>query len=215
MTHPSPSFGNRFGVPLVVAATVLAVAAAVVVALVFGDADDVPAGVEQHRPVVLGAGTVLPMFDPNVADRAVGERSVSAELQTFAGDEVRLDAGEPTIIVFLAHWCPVCQVEVPALVGWEHDGRIPDGVRVVGVVTSTESSLPNYPPSLWLEREGWPFEVVVDDEDGTFADAYGLSAFPFMVALDDTSTVVWRHAGNMLPAEFDERVAELVTAVAG
>ena len=59
-----------------------------------------------------------------------------------------------------------------------------DGIDVTAVATGTNADAANYPPSAWLKREDWPFPVMADSADGTAANAYGLSAYPYFVLVD-------------------------------
>jgi cytochrome c biogenesis protein CcmG/thiol:disulfide interchange protein DsbE len=123
--------------------------------------------------------------------------------------EVGGPTGAPYALVFLAHWCPHCQAEVPRLVDASQNGRIA-GVEVIGVTTGTTDAQPNYPPSAWLAREDWPFPVLVDDGGGSAAKAYGLGGYPFMVFVDANGTVVGRHSGEMSESD----LAAVFTALA-
>lgn len=53
--------------------------------------------------------------------------------------------------------------------------------------------------------------MIVDDEAGSVSNAFGLSAFPFWVAIDSAGTVVFRAAGALGLSEYEG----LVQAVAG
>jgi cytochrome c biogenesis protein CcmG, thiol:disulfide interchange protein DsbE len=154
------------------------------------------------------AGETLPRFDPSFPDPAVGSPA-----PTVTGEEVSVTPGsEPTIVLFLAHWCPHCQREVPRLTDWTEANGMPQGVRLIGVATSSTPSQGNFPPSAWLERENFPFDVIYDDEESTAATAYGLSAFPFWVVIDSDGLVVERFTGE-LPDE--ATVTRLFETVAG
>ena len=111
------------------------------------------------------------------------------------------------MLVFLAHWCPHCQVELPLLVSMAEAGAF-DGVRTVAVLTGTNPDAPNFPPVPWLDREGWSGEVARDDPQASAANAYGLSSYPFLVMLDADGTVVGRVSGE----QPDEVVQSLVDA---
>lgn len=63
------------------------------------------------------------------------------------------------------------------------------------VSTSAKPSEPNWPPSAWLEREGWTIPVVVDDRANSVASAFGLRIFPFAVFVDADGIVLGRLAG--------------------
>lgn len=53
----------------------------------------------------------------------------------------------------------------------------PDSVDIYLVATSYSPSQPNWPPSAWLEREGWTIAVIVDDPQSTAYEAFGQGAF--------------------------------------
>src|SRR5699024_5507678 len=97
----------------------------------------------------------------------------------FDGSSVKIAAdGRPKVVIFLAHWCPHCQAEVPVVQAWINAKGMPDGVDLVTVATGIDPKAPNYPPDAWLAREGWTVPVIVDSTN-TVAQAYGLSAYPF------------------------------------
>ena len=87
------------------------------------------------------------------------------------------------MLVFLAHWCPHCNAEVPRLVAWNNSGSVPDGLRVIGVSTAVAADRPNYPPSQWVVDKQWPFEVMADSTEMNAAAAYGVDGFPFFVVV--------------------------------
>jgi thiol-disulfide isomerase/thioredoxin len=113
------------------------------------------------------------------------------------------------MIMFVAHWCPHCQVEVPVVQQWVDDGGLPDGVDLVAVSTAIDSRRPNYPPGAWLEREGWTAPVLVDGNDAG-ARAAGLSAYPFFVGVDADGEVVGRVSGELTADQLDTIAADLV-----
>ena len=132
--------------------------------------DDAPA----FGPIDVEGAPLSPLPDAGT-DPAVGtEAPIVAGID---GDEAPTaigGPGEPTIVAFLAHWCPHCNAELPLLVDLQQDGTF-DGVRTVAVLTGTNSAAPNYPPVSWLEDSGWSGDVLLDDESSTAAAAYGLT----------------------------------------
>lgn len=141
-------------------------------------------------------------------DPAVGQPAPEVSGVDFGDNPVDLLAEDQgTVLVFLAHWCPVCQREVPVIVDHLGDNR-PEGVRLVGVPTSTDPSQGNYPPSAWLEAEDWPFGVMVDSESNEVMRAYGVQAFPAFVAVGPDGTVRGRVSGEV-PAEGIDQLVEL------
>jgi cytochrome c biogenesis protein CcmG, thiol:disulfide interchange protein DsbE len=193
----------------IVGGVVVVVAAAVLIAVLATGSDDVEGGGE-----AASGGTVVPSGDldhgdvqvegaPLVqaaggVDAAVGQPIPTVEGETFDGSAVRIGAdGQPKVVLFLAHWCPHCQAEVPRLQTWLNDNGMPTDVEVVSVATSTTSTRANYPPGAWLRREGWSVPTLVDDEEATAAAAFGLTGFPFFVAVDAEGNVVSRASGEL------------------
>jgi len=153
-------------------------------------------------------GTALPQFAATAGDPAIGLVAPTVGGETPEGDAATAGgAGEPTLVVFLAHWCPHCQVELPRLVDLTEQGAF-DGVRTVAVLTGSNSDAPNFPPVPWIDREGWTGDVLLDDESSTAARAFGLDSYPYVVVLDGDGAVVGRAAGE-LP---DSDVVALVEA---
>ena len=91
--------------------------------------------------------------------------------------------GNSKALLFLAHWCPHCQREVPVVQSFIDSNGVPPGIDVIAVATSIDRGRDNYPPQEWLEREGWS-ETQIYDLDREIGEAYGLNAFPYWVFLD-------------------------------
>src|SRR5690606_27987735 len=138
---------------------------------------DAPAAVANDTPATV-EGNPLPALPEAGSDPAVGAAMPVLSGTTLSGDDVTIPApGRPTMIVFLAHWCPHCQAEVPVVQRWVDEGGLPEGVDLVAVSTAADERRPNYPPAAWLDREGWTAPTLVDG-DGAAATASGVSAFP-------------------------------------
>jgi cytochrome c biogenesis protein CcmG, thiol:disulfide interchange protein DsbE len=184
---------------IVLAAIVLvALVLAVVLASSEGSRDLTTAPVE-------ATGRVLPRFDAAaIADPAIGMTAPELVGRDFADASVEvLNDGTPKVLVFLAHWCPVCQEEVPDLVAWFEGGGQTGGVEVVAVATSIDRTRANYPPGAWLREERWPWPTLVDDADNLAATTYGLTSFPYFVVVDANGEVVERVSGKLDAAAFD------------
>ena len=160
------------------------------------------AGLEQTRPVEV-SGPALPQFTGEDDDPAVGKTAPELRGASFDGTPVAITHGRPTLVLFVAHWCPHCQREVPVIAKHLRSHPLPDGVQLVTVATATSASQPNYPPSAWLEREGWKAPTLVDSSNGTAADAFGLLSYPYFVALDSAGKVVARTSGEIPTEQFD------------
>ena len=143
-------------------------------------------------------GDALPFFQSTAGDIAIGQTAPVVTGQDFDGEAVVVgETGTPTAIVFLAHWCSHCQAEVPRVQEWLNNGGGVEGVKIVSVATSMNSARSNFPPSAWLEREGWTSPVLLDDTDSTALQAYGAGGFPYWVFLNADGTVAARSAGQL------------------
>ena len=164
---------------------------------------------------VTSVGTPLPPYADDATpenDPATGLTAPVVTGANFEGIGVEIDPGAPTLVVFLAHWCPHCQAEVPQLVEWNANSEVPAGVRVVGVATATDERRDNYPPSEWLVRESFPWPVMADSADGDAAAAFGVTGYPFFAFVDADGTVQWRLSGEVAVDELTERIEASLAA---
>lgn len=199
--------------------TTLAVGVVAVLAAVFGvvafttssDEDASLEGASEFQNVVV-VGDPLPKFGDG-ADTAIGMTAPVLEGFGFLGNEVTTTPGTPMLLVFLAHWCPFCQKEVPVLVNWDSSGTVPANLDVIAVTTGTDEAQPNFPPSVWLANEKWPelWPVLVDNKDQTAANTFGLAGYPFMVLIGTDGKVLWRNSGEISA----EALTEAVNAALG
>jgi len=162
-------------------------------------------------------GDALPAFDSvsTATDTAIGLPAPVVSGKGFTGTEITTDgAGTPTLLVFLAHWCPHCQREVPLLVQWEKDGKTPTGVDVIAVATGTDPANPNFPPSEWLAREEFPalWPVIADSADKKAANAFGLSGYPYFVLVDAQGNVFKRLSGEIPMDELTAMIDQMIGA---
>jgi thiol-disulfide isomerase/thioredoxin len=165
-------------------------------------------GQVEIAPVAV-SGTPLPMLTDPTNDPAVGKTAPTLTGVTFNNSPVTIgNTGHAHVVVMVAHWCPHCQAEVPRIVSLAKTGQVP--VPIVTVATGTDPSAPNYPPSAWLAREGWPYPVMVDSKTETAATAYGLPGYPFLVFVDAQGKVVGRLSGEIAPND----LTKLFTALA-
>jgi thiol-disulfide isomerase/thioredoxin len=205
---------------VVVALVAAVVAVALAVALIAGgrdDGDDTTAGdgavtgttaVANDTPATV-TGTALAPLPEAGDDPAVGTAMPTLSGTALDGTNLTIPAtGRPTMIMFVAHWCPHCQAEVPVVQAWVDGGGLPEGVDLVTVSTAADERRPNYPPADWLAAEGWTAPVLVDG-DNAAAGAAGLTAYPFFVAVDGDGAVVERTSGELTPAQLDAIAARL------
>lgn len=179
--------------PIVVAVAVVFVLAAVAALLtVSGDK-----GTARETAPVEITGTRLPP-EAGTPDPAAGMKAPQARGVDFEGHPASItDDGRAKVILFLAHWCPHCQREVPKVVAWLRDTGGVAGVDLYAVSTMAGPTRPNWPPSAWLGREAWSSPVLVDDERSGVAEAFGLSGTPLWVFVRSDGTIVSRISGEV------------------
>lgn len=166
-------------------------------------------GQVEIAPVAV-SGTPLPTLTDPTNDPAVGKTAPTLTGLTFNRSPVTIgNTGQAHVVIFVAHWCPHCQAEVPRIVSLAKAGQVP--VPIVTVATGTDSSAPNYPPSAWLAREGWPYPVLVDSKTETAATAYGLPGYPFLVFVNAQGQVVGRLSGEIAPSDLTKLFSALAT----
>lgn len=176
------------------------IALLLIAAIVASPKESLGTGGEYGEPTT--SGDALPAmargvsFDPD--DPAVGEVAPDVTGTDFDGSAVEITHdGTPKAILFLAHWCPHCQAEVPRVQAWLDGGGGVEGVEIMSVTTSSNSGQANWPPSAWMEREGWTSPNIRDDADNSVLNAYGGSSFPYWVFLNGDGTVAARVSGEM------------------
>ena len=195
----------------VVLAIVAAIATALLVAVVVGGdegsgtTNSLPGGdvlTQENQPVVI-EGTALESLGDEAIDPMLGQVAPTLNGATFDGSGVSVTPGDGQayMIVFLAHWCPHCNREVPRLIEWQASGAVPSELQVVGVSTAVASDRPNYPPSQWVVEKGWTWPILADSSSREAAEAYGVSGFPFFVIVGADGTVKARVSGEVeIPA---------------
>jgi thiol-disulfide isomerase/thioredoxin len=197
---------------LIIVGVIVAVLGLAGIAVLAGGGDDSSSGVvdpsetvvessgdvEQNRPIEV-AGDNIPTLDNTVSpDPAIGMALPTIDGQSFDGTPVSIGGASdgPTMVVYLAHWCPHCNDEIPELIELNNRDGVPADMRVVGVSTGVDNSAPNYPPSEWLQDKGWPWEAMADDADSMAFVLSGGSGFPYLVILDADGNVLARDSGE-------------------
>ena len=185
------------------------------------ESDGGATGVQENGPITV-EGEALDPFDSSIDDLAIGKTAPLVSGESFDGTPISIGApvaegaapasGNPTLVVFLAHWCPHCNDEIPELLELDASGARPDDLDGVGVSTAVDPSGENYPPSEWIVEKGWPWPTMADDEELTAIKAYGGTSFPFVVVLDGDGTVLARRAGS---ATAEDTIEFLDTALGG
>ena len=199
------------------AAAVVLVALAIALVLNSGDGDnnsDTTAG----GPEQAFNGPKLAPFAAGGADQAIGQKAPLFVTDNLQGERVNTGGGggpndTAKIVVFAAHWCPVCREEIPEVAAWLADNELPPGVEVVTVSTFPDPTRDNHPPDAWFAAMGWPTQVLVDTGDGAIAAGFGMSSVPSWVVLDNYNFVLGRAAGAIGTDGFADLVALAATGV--
>lgn len=144
-------------------------------------------------------GAALPIY----VDAATQDPTLGFTAPTVSGADwndlpVSIEPdGRPKIVVFLAHWCPHCQNEVPVIQNWVDGGGLGDDVDLYSITVLTNKLRPNWPPQDWLEEEGWTAPTIMDDANSSAVIAYGMRGTPFYVVLDGENTNLGRFSGEV------------------
>ena len=160
------------------------------------------------QPVTV-TGDALPSFAQTEGDSAIGLTAPVLSGLDFQGDSVVIDAakeGQAYMVVFLAHWCPHCNDEMPILLAWKKTGGVPDEVKVVGIATAVDPNAANYPPAEWFSNKGWSWPVMVDESQGNqgagkAASTYGATGWPYFVIVGADGKVKVRVSGEVEATE--------------
>lgn len=144
-------------------------------------------------------GNVLPTFagDP-AGDVATGMTAPTVSGTDFDGSTVTIEPdGRPKVVLFLAHWCPHCQAEVPRVVDWLEAGNQPETVDFYAVSTLVNRLQGNWPPQDWLEGAGLDLPLIQDDNVSTASASFGMAGTPFWMVLDGENKVLFRVGGEI------------------
>jgi cytochrome c biogenesis protein CcmG, thiol:disulfide interchange protein DsbE len=177
---------------------VLIVALAAVIAIVTsgGENDKGSDAIAEQLSVTVIGNPLPPYSGQSPVDAADGLAAPQLLGSAFDGTPLAVvPGGGPKLVVFLAHWCPACNEEVPELVKWYESGRVPEELEVIGVSTGVRPDAANYPPSAWLRKKGWPWPAMADSPEAAAAQAYGVTGYPTSVVIGTDGTVLDRVSG--------------------
>jgi thiol-disulfide isomerase/thioredoxin len=145
-------------------------------------------------------GEGLPFIQSGTADPAVGQTAPVVTGETLDGGDLTIGPSDTAkIVVMLAHWCPHCQREVPLIQDWVESGALPEGVELYGatVLTNRVRDGDTWPPQGWLAEEGWTTPTIMDDQEGSIVQAYGMTGTPTYVVLGPDNENLGRLSGEI------------------
>jgi thiol-disulfide isomerase/thioredoxin len=149
------------------------------------------------------------LFAANVAAAAAALAATKFELVTFGGEAYSNESlkGKPTMLIFWASWCKVCQRELPLLSQFSHKEK-PKQLRMVSVgFSDLRGNVEDY---VKAHPEAFAFPTAFD-VDNDVAQAFKVTATPTIVLLDAKGNIVLTHrgAGLLKNAQFREFVSTL------
>ncbi|MEQ8486325.1 MAG: DsbE family thiol:disulfide interchange protein [Pseudomonadales bacterium] len=113
--------------------------------------------------------------------------------------------GSPVLVNVWATWCPTCMAEHDELL------RIRErtGLRIVGVNYKDDAAA----AVGWLERYGNPYDVVIQDPDGSLGVELGVYGAPESFLLNADGIVIYKRVGDINPRIWRDELGPLVAQV--
>ncbi len=167
----------------------------------------VPAGQLAYGDVSVTGTPLAEQPQNGGTDPAIGQTVPTVKGEQFNGTSLTIPStGKPKVVMFVAHWCPHCQKEVPIIAADLAASGLPTDVDLYAVATSTSDTRPNFPPADWLHGANWPVPTIADNNKNDAAAAYGVGGFPFFVAVDANGKVVDRTSGEITLDQFHQLI---------
>ena len=127
-------------------------------------------------------------------------------LNDMDGNAVRTDTlakpGHPVIISFFATWCKPCQRELNAIAEVYDEWQQETGVELIAVSIDEAQSVNRVKPL--VDASGWPYRVLLDTQ-GELKRALGIQLIPYVLVLDETGKIIYKHNGYTDGAENELR----------
>ena len=117
------------------------------------------------------------------------------------------NGGRPFISDFFATWCKPCNRELDAIAEVYDDWRQETGVRIIAVSIDQAQNINKVKPL--VDNHGWDYDVLLDP-NGDFKRALGIQMIPYVLIVDGSGQIVYKHNGYTDGAE-----TELIEKVRG
>lgn len=115
--------------------------------------------------------------------------------------------GEPVLVNVWATWCPTCAAEHDELLRIRQE----TGLRIVGVNYKDEPGKARR----WLAAYGNPYDLVIQDPDGSLGVELGVYGAPESFLLDRHGTIVYKRVGDINPRIWRDELGPKVAQVTG
>jgi len=117
--------------------------------------------------------------------------------------------GKPFIIDFFATWCKPCNRELDAIAEVYEDWQKETGVKIFAVSIDQAQNINKVKPL--VSNHGWEYDVLLDP-NSDFKRALGIQMIPYVLIVDGTGNIVYKHNGYTDGAETEliEKVRELL-----
>ncbi len=124
-------------------------------------------------------------------------RGIDFALPDVRGELVTPQAasdGDVFVLAFWATWCQPCQQELTKMSGM-HDAMKGRGLRIYAISVDGPDTAAQVGP--WVEREGYPFPILIDRETQVLTRFNPRGDIPYYVVLDARGKVLKDHQGYM------------------
>lgn len=117
--------------------------------------------------------------------------------------------GHPFIIDFFATWCKPCNRELDAIAEVYAEWKEETGVKLIAVSIDVAQNTNKVKPL--VDSHGWEYEVLLDP-NSDFKRTMGIQTIPYVLIVDGSGQIVYRHNGYADGAETEliEKVRELI-----
>lgn len=156
---------------------------------------------------------ILSLFVWLAAVVTVRAQLPSVVLKTMDGKTVNTseltNGGKPFIIDFFATWCKPCNRELDAIAEVYEDWQQETGVKIIAVSIDQGQNINKVKPL--VSNHGWEYDVLLDP-NSDFKRALGIQMIPYVLIVDGTGNIVYKHNGYTDGAETEliEKVRELL-----
>lgn len=134
-------------------------------------------------------------------------------LKDISGKTVTTDTlsnnGKPLIISFFATWCKPCNRELTAISEVYDEWQEETGVKLIAVSIDQAQNINKVKPL--VDSNGWEYDVLLDP-NSDFKRALGIQMIPYVLIIDGSGDIVYKHNGYTEGAEQEliEKVRELI-----